>query len=47
MCRLVKTLSHCNEKFANGTIADKKEILTAIGQNPVLIDGKLQVTPDD
>ena len=47
MCRLVKTLSNCNEKFANGTIADKKEILTAIGQNPVLIDGKLQVTPDD
>ena len=47
MCRLVKSLSSCSEKFANGTIADRKEILTAIGQNPVLIYGKLQVTPDD
>ena len=37
----------CYINLANGTIVDKKEMLTAIGQNPVLIDGKLQVTPDD
>ena len=31
----------------NGDIADKKEILLAIGQNPVLLVRKLQITPNE
>lgn len=45
--RALDTLTNANEKFANGTVNDKKEILLAIGKNPVLIDGKLQITPNE
>lgn len=34
------------EKFSNGDLADKKDVLLAIGQNPVLVDRKLQITPN-
>ena len=34
---------HANARFKDGDIGDKKEILLAIGQNPVLRDGKLLI----
>ena len=40
------TLTAANEKFVIGDLADKKEILLAIGQNPIILDGKLQITPN-
>ena len=39
-------LVDANERFAAGDIATKKEILLAIGQNPVLLNGKLEITPN-
>ena len=47
MTDLISKFMNANAKFVNGDIADKKEILLAIGQNPVLIDGKLQLTPNE
>ncbi len=47
MTDLISKFMNANAKFVNGDIADKKEILLAIGQNPVLIDGKLQITPNE
>lgn len=44
---LISKFMNANAKFVNGDIADKKEILVAIGQNPVLLDGKLQITPNE
>jgi len=40
-------LTGATNKFVNGEFADKKEILLAIGQNPILLDGKLTITPDE
>ncbi len=40
-------LTGATNKFVNGEFADKKEILLAIGQNPLLLDGKLTITPDE
>lgn len=40
-------LVHVNTKFNNGSTADKRDILLAIGQNPVLKDGKIFITPND
>jgi hypothetical protein len=40
-------LTGATNKFANGEFTDKKEILLAIGQNPLLLDGKLSITPDE
>lgn len=42
----LQTLTYANQKFADGDLADKKEILLAIGQNPVILDGKLEITPN-
>jgi site-specific DNA recombinase len=47
MTDLIIKFMNVNAKFVNGDIADKKEILLAIGQNPVLLDGKLQLTPNE
>lgn len=47
MTGLISKFMNANAKFVNGDIVDKKEILLAIGQNPVLIDGKLQITPNE
>ncbi len=47
MTGLISKFMNANAKFVNGDIADKKEILLAIGQNPVLLDGKLQLTPNE
>jgi site-specific DNA recombinase len=40
-------LTDANEKFAQGGILDKKSILLSIGQNPVLYEGNLQITPNE
>lgn len=44
MTNLISKFMNANAKFVNGDIADKKEILFAIGQNLVPLDGKLQST---
>ena len=36
-------LTNASEKFTNGDLADKKDILLAIGQNPLLTDRKLDL----
>lgn len=38
-------LANANEKFMAGSVHDNKSILLAIVQNPVLYEGKLQITP--
>ena len=40
-------LTSAAEKFASGDLADKKDILLAIGQNPVLIDKSLSLASYD
>ena len=40
-------LTNATEKFADGNILTKKDILLSIGQNPVLYEGKLQITPNE
>lgn len=42
----LETLTNASEKFANGDLSDKAEILLAIGQNPLLMDRTLQITPN-
>lgn len=42
MTDLISKFMNANAKFVNGDIVDKKELLLAIGQNPVLLDGKLK-----
>ena len=41
----LEKLTDASQKFAEGDILAKKDILLAIGQNPVLYEGKLQITP--
>lgn len=45
--RTFARLTNANEKFTSGDILSKKEILLSIGQNPVLYEGKLQITPNE
>ena len=40
-------LTDVTEKFANGDLAYKRDVMLAIGQNPTLLDGKLQITPNE
>lgn len=40
-------LTFAGKKFKSGDIVNKKDIMLAIGQNPTLIDKKLEVTPYD
>ncbi len=40
-------LVNANEEFKAGDIGTKKDILLAIGQNPVLSDKKLMITPNE
>ena len=42
----LEKLTNANEQFTNGTLATKQDILLAIGQNPVLIDKQLRITPN-
>ena len=43
----LEMLTNVREKFSNGSFLIKKEIIQAIGRNPVLVDGRLIVTPND
>src|SRR5581483_5518085 len=45
MTDLIAKFTNANEKFVTGDIAVKKDLLLAIGQNPVLVDGILKITP--
>ena len=45
--KMFERLTNANEKFISGGIIDKKHILLSIGQNPVLYEGKLQITPNE
>lgn len=45
MTNLISKFMNANAKFVNGDIADKKEVLLALGQNSILLDEKLQITP--
>ena len=40
-------LLYAGEKFNAGDVGNKKDILLAIGQNPVLMNGQLEITPHD
>ena len=40
-------LTYAGKKFKTGDIGNKKDILLAIGQNPILTDGKLEITPNE
>lgn len=39
--------TYAGEKFVSGDLGNKKDILLAIGQNPTLLDRKLQITPNE
>lgn len=43
----LEKLTDANQKFVDGDVLAKKDILLAIGQNPVLYEGKLQITPHE
>ena len=45
--RTFERLTDATEKFADGNILTKKDILLSIGKNPVLYEGKLQITPNE
>jgi site-specific DNA recombinase len=45
--KTLETLTDANAKFVNGDLADKAGILLAIGQNPVLVDRTLKITPNE
>ena len=45
--KALDTLTNAQEKFANGDLRDKRNILATIGQNPVLLNGKLEITPNE
>jgi hypothetical protein len=36
-------LTSATEKFNNGTLEDKKQVLSALGLNPILTDGRLSL----
>lgn len=40
-------LTYAGEKFVSGDLGNKKDILLAIGQNPVLMNGKLEITSNE
>lgn len=43
--RLFDLAVNGRERFLHGTIEEKRTILLALGQNPVLLDGRLIITP--
>lgn len=45
--KTLEKLTYAGEKFTEGDVANKKDILLAIGQNPQLMQGKLQITPNE
>lgn len=40
-------LTYAGEKFKTGDVANKKDLLLAIGRNPVLMNGQLEITPHE
>lgn len=44
--RQLETLTNATSKFISGDLSEKAEILLAIGQNPVLLDRTLHITPN-
>jgi len=42
----LEKLVQAGEKFATGDLADKRDILLAIGQNPTILNGKLEIIPN-
>ena len=40
-------LTYAGEKFKTGDVANKKDLLLAIGENPVLMNGRLEITPHE
>src|SRR5665213_1958161 len=45
--KTLEELTNANEKFASGDFAERANILKAIGQNPILIDKKVVITPSE
>lgn len=45
--KTIEALNGANAKFVDGDILDKKQVLLAIGQNPLLLDGKLEINAYD
>lgn len=45
--RTLEVLTNANDKFANGEVHEKQRILMAIGQNPVLFNGTLLISPSE
>ena len=43
MGNTLSSLENANEDFINGVLADKRRILSALGSNPILTDGKLSI----
>jgi site-specific DNA recombinase len=44
--RRLELLTMANTNFVKGDLGDKKEILLAIGQNPLILNGELLITPN-
>lgn len=44
--KTLETLTNANEKFVTSDLSEKAEILLAIGQNAVLLDKQLYITPN-
>jgi hypothetical protein len=44
---LIIKFTDANEKFVTGDLVAKKELLLAICQNSVVLDGKLRITPNE
>ncbi len=42
-----ETLLYAGEKFKDGDLGNKKDVLQAIGQNPKLLNGKILITPNE
>jgi site-specific DNA recombinase len=43
----LEQLTDANDKFENGSFTERTNILLSIGQNPVLRDKKLEITPNE
>lgn len=46
VCETFSKLTNAQEKFAKSSLSVRKDILLAIGQNPVLVDKNLSITPN-
>jgi len=44
---LIIKFTNANETFVTGDMGARKDLLLAIGQNPVVLDGQLKITPNE